>query len=379
MQLTLRQYLSEFGRLFQQSLFPRIEEELGELGARSRLLIQVLAMVPLAQWLQRHRGPGRPCEDRRALAAAFLAKAVFNCVTTRQLIEQLRGNAQLRRLCGWNSASDLPHESSFSRAFAEFAQSKLPQLLHQALITDTHGDRLVGHISHDSTAIEARERFPEPAPQAVEKKKKKKKRPKRAKVKERGTLIERQGKMTLEEMLAGLSTECAIGVKKSSKGHTQYWRGYKLHLDVADGQIPISAIFTGANVHDSQVAIPLMTMSGQRVTWLYDLMDSAYDADAILQHSASMNHVPIVQSHPRRNGKSKSILPKVSPPKRAPEMTWAQQQRYKERTTIERVHARLKDEFGARHIRVRGAAKVFAHLAFGLVALTVDQLIKLAG
>jgi hypothetical protein len=379
MQLTLRQYLSEFGRLFQQSLFPRIEEELGELGARSRLLIQVLAMVPLAQWLQRHRGPGRPCEDRRALAAAFLAKAVFNCVTTRQLIEQLRGNAQLRRLCGWNSASDLPHESSFSRAFAEFAQSKLPQLLHQALITDTHGDRLVGHISRDSTAIEARERFPEPAPQAVEKKKKKKKRPKRAKVKERGTLIERQGKMTLEEMLAGLSTECAIGVKKSSKGHTQYWRGYKLHLDVADGQIPISAIFTGANVHDSQVAIPLMTMSGQRVTWLYDLMDSAYDADAILQHSASMNHVPIVQSHPRRNGKSKSILPKVSPPKRAPEMTWAQQQRYKERTTIERVHARLKDEFGARHIRVRGAAKVFAHLAFGLVALTVDQLIKLAG
>ena len=58
-------------------------------------------------------------------------------------------------------------------------------------------------------------------------------------------------------------------------------------------------------------------------------------------------------------------------------MTWAQQDRYKERTSIERVNARLKDEFGGRHIRVRGAAKVFAHLAFGLVALTVDQLLKL--
>lgn len=180
-------------------------------------------------------------------------------------------------------------------------------------------------------------------------------------------------------MLAGLSTACAIGVKTSSKGHQNYWRGYKLHLDVADGQVPISAVLTGANVHDATVAIPLMTLSAQRVTWLYDVMDSAYDADAILHHSASLNHVPIVQPHPRRNGKSKSILPKVFASKVAPEMAPAQQQRYKERTTIERVNARLKDEFGARHVRVRGAAKVFAHLAFGLVALTVDQLLKLAG
>lgn len=379
MQLTLRQYLMEFGQLFQRSLFPRIEEELGQLGTRARLLVQVLSMAPLAPWLQPSRGPGRPCEDRHALAAAFLAKAVFNCTTTRQLIEQLRGNAQMRRLCGWNAASDLPHESTFSRAFAEFAQSKLPQLLHQALITATHRDRLVGHISRDSTAIEARERFPQAQSEPGKKKKKQKRRPKRAKASERGTQIERQRKMTLDKMLAELPTQCAIGVKKSSKGHTQYWRGYKLHLDVADGQIPLSAVLTGANAHDATVAIPLMTMSAQRVTWLYDVMDSAYDANAILDHCTSMNHVPIVQPHPRRNGKSQSILPKVFQPKVAPQMTWAHQQRYKERTTIERVNARLKDEFGARHIRVRGAVKVFAHLAFGLVALTVDQLIKLTG
>jgi Transposase DDE domain/Transposase domain (DUF772) len=377
MQLTLRQYLTQFGHLLQTSLFPRIQEEVGELGARARLLVQVLAMAPLAPWLQRSGGPGRPCQDRHKLAAAFLAKAVYNCVTTRQLIELLTSSPQLRRLCGWNTVLDLPHESTFSRAFAEFAQSQLPQLLHQALITTTHRDRLVGHISRDSTAIEARERFPNSGPKPAEKNKKNKKRPKRAQAKERGTQMERQRKMKLQEMLGGLSTACAIGVKKSSKGHTQYWRGYKLHLDVADGQIPISAILTGANVHDSTVAIPLMTMTAQRVTWLYDLMDSAYDANAILEHSAGMNHVPIVDAHPRRNGKS--ILPKVFPAKRAPEMTWAQQQRYKERTSIERVNARLKDEFGARHVRVRGAAKVFAHLAFGLIALTVDQLLKLAG
>jgi Transposase DDE domain/Transposase domain (DUF772) len=412
MKLTLRQYLVEFGHLLQASLFPRIEEEIGELGARARLLVQVLALAPLSPWLQRPSGPGRPCEDRQNLATAFLAKAVYNCVTTRQLIDLLRSSPQVRRLCGWNRVSDLPHESTFSRAFAEFAQSQLPQQLHQALITARHGDRLVGHISRDSTAIEARERIAEsrlkPAAQDTqaqtgyqdnkdkkdqkdtntaeqkEKKEKKskadkkyKKRPKRAKANQRGTLIERQRQMSLEEMLAGLPTECGIGAKKSSNGQTQYWSGFKLHLDVADGQIPISAILTSANVHDSQVAIPLMTMTGQRVTYLYDLMDSAYDADAILEHSRSLEHVPIVPPHPRRNGKSQSILPKVFEPKVAQEMPPAQQQRYKERTTVERVHARLKDEFGGRHIRVRGPAKVFAHLSFGLVALTVDQLLKL--
>jgi len=53
------------------------------------------------------------------------------------------------------------------------------------------------------------------------------------------------------------------------------WRGYKLHLDVADGQIPISGILTAASLHDSQVAIPLATMTAQRVTSLYDVMDTA--------------------------------------------------------------------------------------------------------
>src|SRR5262245_45603831 len=132
MQLTLRQYLIDFGLLFQTSLFPRIEDEVGELGTRARLLVQVLAMAPLAPWLQRSSGPGRPSQDRQQLAAAFLAKAVYNCVTTRQLIDLLRTSPQIRRLCGWNTFSDLPHESTFSRAFAEFAQSQLPQLLHQA-------------------------------------------------------------------------------------------------------------------------------------------------------------------------------------------------------------------------------------------------------
>ena len=46
--------------------------------------------------------------------------------------------------------------------------------------------------------------------------------------------------------------------------------------------------------------------------------------------------------------------------------------RYNERSTVERVNARLKDEFGGRVVRVRGHAKVMCHLMFGILALNSE-------
>ena len=54
-----------------------------------------------------------------------------------------------------------------------------------------------------------------------------------------------------------------------------------------------------------------------------------------------------------------------------------EQRRYHERTTVERVYAWLKEEFGGRHVRVRGHAKVLCHLMFGILALTVSQPMRL--
>jgi len=122
-------------------------------------------MLSLTRWIAPQRGwRGRPSKDRQALAAAFLAKAIYGLETTRQTIERLRNDRQLRCLCGWNSGQKIPHESTFSRAFAEFAETELPQRLHEALIEATQKDRLIGHIARDSSAIEARERFPENPP-----------------------------------------------------------------------------------------------------------------------------------------------------------------------------------------------------------------------
>ncbi len=77
------------------------------------------------------------------------AKAVLNLPTTRMLIERVEADTTLRRLCGWSRLSEVPSEATFSRAFAEFADSALPSRLHEALIRKTHGDRLVGHIARE--------------------------------------------------------------------------------------------------------------------------------------------------------------------------------------------------------------------------------------
>ena len=390
MQSTPRARLMQFAHFLQNTLFGAVEVETGVLSEKARLLLSVLALVPLSRYVPPMRGwPGRPAEHRQALATAFLAKAVYGLQTTRQLIDQLRRERQLRCLCGWSHAEQIPHESTFSRAFEEFARTELPQQLHEAVIRSTQQGRIIGHIARDSTAIEARERYPDD-PQPSPKKKRYKKAPKAKRHTPRSPRnhIEEQRLMKVQELLAELPRDCSLGVKKSSKGHLSYWRGYKLHLDVADGDIPVTALLTGAKLHDSQAAVALMNLTSGRVTYLYDLMDAAYDAHAIREHSIWLGHKPIIDPV-QRYRKLRSKVP-VSKNSRAVktvitsepvhrELTAAEAIRFRQRTSVERVNARLKDEFGARHIRYRGAAKIMAHLMFGVLALTVDQWLKLSG
>jgi hypothetical protein len=263
--------------------------------------------------------------------------------------------------------------------------------MHYAVIAATQQQRVVGHIARDSTAIPVRERFPETAKQKAQKRRAKRaakrdsksarrKGSKRefgkAKAAERGTRIARQRHQTLDRIVKELSRYCDISTKTSSQGHRQCWREYKLHLDVAEF-LPISALPTSAGLHDSQSALPLMTMTSERVTYLYELIDSAYDAESIHAHSRKLNHVPIIAPHSRRGTKKPSPLQKVFTDKPTPQRTRAHEERYKARSMSARVNARLKDEFGASQMRVRGAVKVMAHLMFGAVALTVDQWLQL--
>jgi len=347
----------------QRQLFPAIEEELGPLTALDQQFCEVISLTQLGcftgvyEWC----GEGRPPCARLWLAHAFIAKHVYQFPTTGALIEALKTRPTLRRLCGWESAGEVPSEPTFSRAFAEFAADQLPQRIHENMVKVHAGPKLVGHVSRDATAIEAPER-PAPKAAATPTPPRKRGRPKKGEVRPTPPpkRLEGQPTRTLAENLADLPTRCDVGCKRNSKGHQESWIGYKLHLDTLDGDLPVSAVLTSASVHDSPVAIPLAQMTAARVTSLYDLMDSACDAPQIYAFSHSLGHVPIIDPNPRGGDK----IP-FAP---------AQARRFQERSASERVNSLLKERYGGRWVRVRGAAKVMCHLMFGLVALTASAL-----
>ena len=375
--MSLLARLSSYWCAFQEHLFSTIEEDLGPLGERYQSFITVLELVRVEQHLPCCRTlRGRPQQDRAALARAFIAKAVFQIDTTRALRERLANDRALRRLCGWESIRALPSEATFSRAFAGFAEGALPSRLHEALIEHTMQEQLVGHVSRDATAIEGREK-PTPKPKQPAKPKRKRGRPRKGEERPKEpSRLQRQQQMTLAEMLDDLPHGCDVGTKRNAKGYKESWIGYKLHIDAGDGGIPLSCILTSASVNDCQVAIPLATMSAARVTNLYDLMDAAYDAAEIRAHSESLGQVPIIDVNPRNSAALKRDLQQEAKARRTLGQGYAKEVRYRERSTVERVNGRLKDEFGARQVRVRGHRKVLCHLMFGILALTVDQLLR---
>ena len=150
-----------------------------------------------------------------------------------------------------------------------FPVGELIQRVHARMIKDTLGEQLIGHISRDSTAIEARE----------------------------------------------------------------------------------------------SAAIPLTRISAQRVDACYELMDAAYCSTVIREEIQAAGRVPLIDHNPRK-GEKQEFAPHEA-------------QRYKTRSGAERCNARLKDEFGARHVQVRGHAKVMCHLMLGVVALCADQFTRL--
>lgn len=385
MNTTQRAGLLQRWSVVQEELIPGLGKEIEGLTPRLEKLIHTLEWVRIEEFVAAWHGIGRPPKDRSALANGFVAKAVLGLPTTVALIERLTVDRALRRICGFSRWKKLPDEATFSRAFAEFASSRLAERVHEALIKTHLGQELIGHISRDGTAIAARERKSKPAeaeapieaaqavlPEVASPKActvlvdtlKKRGRPRHGETREpKLTRIERQRKQTLAQMLGDLPRACDRGTKCNAQGYKVSWNGYKLHLDTADCGVPVSAILSSASMHDSQAAIPLSHMTADRVTNLYDVMDAAYCGTGLREHCRDLGHVPLIDHNPRGGEKI--------------EFDPAETVRYNERTVAERMNARLKDEFGGNNVWVKGNTKVMSHLMFGLLVLTVDQLMRL--
>jgi hypothetical protein len=317
----------------QRSLFPHLDECFDTLlTEQEQRLVTMLEIVQVERYVSKKSTTqrlGRKLLVREALARAFVAKAVYRLPTTSDLIRAIRATSNLRRICGFIAMGEIPSESTFSRAFTEFADSGLGNRAHDALVQDYLAGELIGHISRDSTAIVGREK----PTQKVKKPKMPRKRGRPAKGEQREPVVEkrldRQVGQSAAEAIRELPFACDRGTKKNAKGYKTSWNGYKLHLDINDVGLPISA----------------------------------YDARLINETSRQFEHVPIID----KNSRGREVIP----------MAPHEAERYKVRTSVEQANGRLKEDFGADNVMVKGHSKVNQHLMFGVIVLFADQLIRL--
>jgi len=319
--------------------------------------------LPPEAYYQRAR-TGRPAYYMLPFMRAFLAQSCFRIPTMEDLRKQLRANPNLRKICGFSHVPSLP---TFSRRLSELAGNTAFSEALGKIVKAYLGERITGNILRDSTAIAAREtpcnKKSEVRPPKKEKRKRGRPRKEEQPLDKTPTVLEQQATMTFEQAVKMLSSDCAWGCKKNSQGNVSYWKGYKLHLDVTDAGIPVSMLVSGANVHDSQAAIPLEMMTETRVTHLYSLMDSAYDAEPIRSFIAARKRIPIIDRNPRRKDSRPPFCP-------------ATVQHYKARSTVERANAHLKDWLVPSQIHVKGIEKVSFILTCGVLCLAAIKILQ---
>ena len=207
---------------------PELKQECGALTPKLEKRVHVLDWVRIEEWsMQTWLGIGRKLYDRSALANAFVAKAVLGLATTRALIERRAMDRSLKRLCGFSMSKVVPDASTFSRAFAEFAQTKLAGRVHEALVKNHLDAALTGHISRDGTAIEAREK---PVKKAQAPKPPKSRKPRRGRAKRtqvaapKVNRIRQQRTLTLPAMLRDLPSVCSPAPQCMTARRPCRWR-----------------------------------------------------------------------------------------------------------------------------------------------------------
>jgi len=274
----------------------------------------------------------------------MLGKSFFGIDKTRSFIQRLKSDPNLRLLCGFDT---VPDESTFSRIFSYLAAEEIWPAALDDIVKKAHEGKVVYHTCRDSTMVAAREKAAPKEGKKIEKDKKKRGRPPKNAIKppHEPTELEKQINEDANASIEKLNKNCAFGCKKNSQGNIETTKGYKLHLDVSDSGFPLTAVITGANVHDSRLAIPMEKLTEQKVSFCYSLMDSAYDAKTIDDFIRSRERIPIIDPNKRKD----ESRPPLDP---------AKQERFKIRTTVERSNSHLKDNLIPKALYVKGYSKV---------------------
>lgn len=296
------------------------------------------------------------------ILAILLLKMYRRCGTVRDVLAILRREPVYRSIIGLR---ETPSEATLSRRTKELEGIVNIMDLHERLVNAFYKDRLVCNLSIDSTPIDTCEE-----PLKKEKKEKCKRGPKKKGSPEEAEYKKRQEeKEALKELrdngdvrtyIDTLEGRCSITGKENSKGHIAWRIGYKIHFAVDDNGIPVSYVVTGACVHDSKLAIPLLRMANERCNFFYALMDSGYSCPDIENAVRRMGKIPVIDWKAEKDGSKR-------------EMDQAKKQRYKARTTVERSNSEVKGCFLPDRLHSRGS-KAKLDIEIAILLLTMKRM-----
>ncbi|MCP3921651.1 MAG: transposase [Desulfobacterales bacterium] len=305
---------------------------------------------------------GRPSVPDSPVFRFFLCKNILQIDTNSRMRQRLFADANLKKICGFKK---IPSESTFSRRMSKFSRLHYSEAAISAMVTKYLAGHIIRSVSRDSTSIKGREKPHNKKRDIKPKVKKKRGRPRKGEIRpaKEKKRIEKHYKMKPGKAFKGIEKECAWGCKKNSQANTMYWKGYKLHLDTTDIGIPVSALVSGANVHDSQVSIIMEKMTEKRITHLYTMADSAYDVPSLRDYIIKKGRIPVIDFNKRR---------RKNPPSFAP----IEKEQYKTRSVVERANAHLKDYLLPQNIFVKGYKKVNFSLMNGVLCLAAIKVIQ---
>lgn len=312
--------------------------------------VQSLLSQDERRMLGRYHRRGRNGYALSSILGIMLLKLLYQMRTMKATLFLLHENGNLKDML---AITQVPSEATVSRLSKEVEEIVNPSNLHERVVQAYAKslDRLaVGHLSIDSTTIEAREK---PVKTGAPKARTSKKRGRKAK----GSLEEQQHRErqdqqeqeriaylqeSFETSLGKLEMRCSMTAKQNSKGKKQWFIGYKAHLATDDYGVPMSFAVTGASVHDSQVAVPLMKKTRETADFWYALLDKGYISPVINDYVDMIGRKAIIDRRAYRGVVADPLDP-------------ASQKRYAARTTVERTNSELKDGFLPDTIYKRGA------------------------
>ena len=319
--------------------------------------------------MSRYHSVGRIGYDLLSIFGILMLKLHYHMRTMKETLLLLQENMNLRDIL---DISQVPSEASMSRLSRNVENIVSINSMHERLIGvyTQEMERIIGHLSIDSTTIEAREKPFRKKKHAQKEQKPPKKRGRKAKGSQeeqeylKRIAQEEEARLQYlaespDKSISELEMRCSITAKQNSKGNKQWFIGYKAHIATDDFGVPICFVVTGACVHDSKVAVPLLKIANQETEFFYILLDKGYISPAVNNYADMIGRKVIID---RKGYKGVSPIP-LEP---------AYAERYKARTTVERTNSELKDGFLPDKIYKRGSQARY-EIQLALLLTTVKK------